>query len=57
MPIYEYRCQECGKQFEMFRRFSDADSGILCPECASDQVRRILSSFAAGGCGGGGRFT
>lgn len=57
MPIYEYRCQECGKLFEMFRRFSDADSGVRCPDCESEQVRRVLSSFAASGCGGGGRFT
>jgi hypothetical protein len=30
-----------------------------CPECRSDEVERLLSSFSAGGCGssGSGRFT
>ena len=64
MPIYEYRCEECGRVFEMLRRFSDADRDLKCPVCESEDIRRQVSSFAAsagsgsaGGCapGGGGR--
>jgi len=25
MPLYEYRCQKCGKRFEMLRKMQDAD--------------------------------
>ncbi len=58
MPIYEYSCQECGKRFELLRRFEDSDAGILCPECESARIERVLSAFSTGGCGGGaGRFT
>jgi putative FmdB family regulatory protein len=58
MPIYEYRCQECGKKFEKLRRFSQSDDDILCPECGAEEIERILSAFATGGCGSGsGRFT
>lgn len=49
----------------MLRRFSEPDSGVKCPACESEEVRRMVSSFAAsfgttsagGGCdsGGGGR--
>jgi putative FmdB family regulatory protein len=51
MPIYEYRCEKCGQKFEKLRRMADADGELECPDCASGQVRRVLSSFATGGCG------
>jgi hypothetical protein len=37
----------------------DADREVECPECRSDAVERLLSTFATGGCApaGGGRFT
>lgn len=65
MPIYEYRCEDCGRVFEMLRRISDADSDLKCPSCDSEEVVRQLSCFAtsagpsggAASCGpsGGGR--
>ncbi|MEZ5400030.1 MAG: zinc ribbon domain-containing protein [Bryobacteraceae bacterium] len=58
MPMYEYRCQECGEKYEQLRRMSEADTGLACPRCASQKVERLLSAFATAGCGGGsGRFT
>ncbi len=59
MPMYEYRCQKCGKRFEMLRRMQDADRDLECPECRSDEIERLLSTFSAGGCSapGAGRFT
>jgi hypothetical protein len=43
----------------MLRRMQDADRELECPECRSDAVERLLSTFATGGCtpSGGGRFT
>jgi putative FmdB family regulatory protein len=59
MPMYEYRCRKCGKSFEMLRRMQDADRDSKCPECQSEEVERLLSTFAAGGCtsSGSGGFT
>jgi putative FmdB family regulatory protein len=59
MPLYEYRCAECGKAFEMLQRIADADRDLVCPACRSEQVERLFSTFATGGCGpsGSGRFT
>jgi len=50
MPMYEYRCQKCGKQYEMLRRMQDADCELECPDCRSHHVERLVSTFAAGGC-------
>jgi len=59
MPLYEYRCEKCGQSFEKLRRMSAADEGVECPYCESEEVERLLSSFATGGCaaGAGSRFT
>jgi putative FmdB family regulatory protein len=64
MPIYEYKCDSCGKGYEQIRRMSDADNNLECPDCRSTSVKRQLSSFAthsgaasqsipAGNCGMG----
>lgn len=61
MPLYEYRCRVCGKSFEMLRRMQDADRELECPDCESDEVERLLSTFAttSSGCApsGSSRFT
>ncbi|MEJ7608303.1 MAG: zinc ribbon domain-containing protein [Bryobacteraceae bacterium] len=49
MPIYEYKCENCGTGYEQIRRMSDADSNLACPDCSSTSVQRQLSSFAAHG--------
>ncbi len=55
MPIYEYRCEKCGRQFERIRRAQDADAEIECPFCESEDVERVLSSFATTGSCAPGR--
>jgi putative FmdB family regulatory protein len=57
MPIYEYKCEKCGSSFELLRRMSDSDRDLVCPECRSKAVQRLMSAFATKGCGGNGRFT
>ncbi len=61
MPLYEYRCQHCGKVFEQLRSMERADEGVVCPTCASEEVERLLSAFSSKArvCSGGAgrRFT
>lgn len=49
MPIYEYRCDTCKKEFEKLV-FAGDDSEITCPECNSDKVVKKMSatSFMSG---------
>lgn len=48
MPIYEYRCQKCGKKFECVERISEHDSKHpRCPKCKSAKVVQVLGSFFA----------
>jgi len=53
MPIYEYSCAECEKQFEKRRSMSQADDEIPCPDCGSIHTHRGLSRFAAFSKGNG----
>ncbi len=47
MPIYEYRCQDCGTKFEkLVRRSSDVPE-IECPSCGQKRLEQELSTFAA----------
>lgn len=57
--MYEYRCETCGERFEKLRRMQDADQGVACPRCASEEIERLLSSFATRQCAAptGSRFT
>lgn len=47
MPIYEYKCQDCGNRFEkLVRRSADADA-LECPSCGQKHLTQELSVFAA----------
>ena len=59
MPIYEYRCEGCGEEYEERRSFSAMDEARACPLCGADSTERKVSmSFAVVGAGGaaGGDF-
>ena len=44
MPIYDFRCQECGEVSE-FLVPSSADGGTLaCPGCGSRNMERLISA-------------
>jgi putative FmdB family regulatory protein len=45
MPIYEYHCAKCGKNFERLVR--SAKETVSCPDCGGKRTKRQLSVFAA----------
>lgn len=46
MPIYEYRCQECGKLTSVFSRKVGFDGDVTCEACGSGKTERAISTFA-----------
>ncbi len=52
MPIYEYRCDSCGAEWEDMQRITEAPTEI-CPECGAHQAHRLISrtSFVLKGSG------
>ena len=53
MPIYEYRCEECGKRSSaLLTSYSSPDP--VCPHCGKPALRRLVSTFATASSGDGG---
>jgi putative FmdB family regulatory protein len=53
MPIYEYRCQDCGASFEKLVRTSEVGQ-VACPGCGKNHLKQEFSVFAAHGAGESG---
>lgn len=57
MPIYEYKCRECERVFEVLKRTTRADElPERCPGCGGEDTEKLFSSFSGmvtasgGGC-------
>lgn len=48
MPIFEYICRDCSKQFETLVQGSQT---AACPSCQSANLEQQLSVFAVGRAG------
>ena len=44
MPIYEYRCLDCGSVFEKI--VSMHTESMSCQKCQSERVEKLFSAFA-----------
>jgi putative FmdB family regulatory protein len=42
MPIYTYRCESCGVQFDRTQKFSD-NPLTLCPECGKKSLHKVYT--------------
>ena len=43
MPIYEYRCSDCGHEFDKLQKLSD-EALKTCPECGKDTLKKLVSA-------------
>lgn len=46
MPIFEYRCNACGEEFE---RLVFANQSVQCPKCDSPDIKKKFSTFGMSG--------
>jgi putative FmdB family regulatory protein len=46
MPLFEYECLECGERFEALVVGAKRPA---CPECGSEDLQKLLSTFGVGG--------
>ena len=53
MPIYEYRCENCGHEMEAIQKISEAPLSD-CPQCETARLRKKISrvGFRLKGSGG-----
>lgn len=46
MPTYDYECDACGHEFELFQQMSESVKK-KCPECGKLKLRRLFGTGAA----------
>ena len=43
MPIYEYRCDDCGHELEKLQKMSDPEL-TDCPSCSKSSLKKLISA-------------
>ena len=52
MPVYEFKCQDCGHRFsKLYRQMTSREDSPLppCPQCDGANTQRAVASFAVHG--------
>ena len=47
MPIYEFRCDDCGKVIGVLMSMSDNSDGFRCPSCKKTSLKKLISRFTS----------
>ncbi|UCH81964.1 MAG: zinc ribbon domain-containing protein [Nitrospiraceae bacterium] len=47
MPIFEYKCDDCGEEFEKLVFGSHPE--MTCPKCSKNNVTKKMSAFGMSG--------
>jgi putative FmdB family regulatory protein len=51
MPIFEYRCLDCGNVSEFLVGVGDGEVRLQCTGCGSGRLEKIFSRYAVTGTG------
>lgn len=46
MPVFEYRCEDCNKKFEILHLSNSKLDEVVCPHCGSKNYKKLLSRIA-----------
>ena len=46
MPVFEYKCSDCGTKYDMFHKSSLNQEDVTCPKCESTNNKKLFSAFA-----------
>ncbi len=46
MPIYQYYCEKCEKEFELKRLMAEIDKPAPCPKCKKEGTR-LVTAFSS----------
>ena len=48
MPMYDYKCLDCGKESLLVLTLKEHESPkVTCPKCGSTNMRQLYTSFVA----------
>ncbi|AGF78417.1 putative regulatory protein, FmdB family [Desulfocapsa sulfexigens DSM 10523] len=47
MPIYEFYCEDCGKNFESLIMIASALENVSCKHCKSTNIKKMVSATSS----------
>jgi len=47
MPIYEFHCEDCGKNFESLVMIASALDDVSCKHCKSSNIKKMISTTSS----------
>ncbi len=45
MPVFNYKCNNCGHDFDLLLGVGDKKEELVCTNCKSEDIQRHYSSF------------
>lgn len=43
MPVYDYRCSECGTLYDVYHKVREVKEDVICPSCSSREHTKLMS--------------
>ncbi len=43
MPVYDYRCAQCGTLYDVYHKVKEIKEDVVCPSCSSREHTRLMS--------------
>ncbi len=47
MPIYEFHCEDCDKNFESLVMIASAMDNVTCKHCNSSNIKKMISAASS----------
>lgn len=47
MPVFEYRCTDCGTKYDFFHKSVTNPEEVSCPKCQSANSKKLFSTFSS----------
>ncbi len=47
MPVYDFTCPKCKKDFTKFLTLKEYEKGVKCPKCGNKKVEQKPATFFA----------
>ena len=43
MPVYDYKCTDCDKTYDVYHKVREVIVDIICPSCGSTNHKKLMS--------------
>ncbi|MBI5463761.1 MAG: zinc ribbon domain-containing protein [Ignavibacteriales bacterium] len=43
MPVFDYRCQDCSRTYDVFHKGKEIVDDVVCPSCGSPKHKKLMS--------------